>query len=522
MTMKRVYIIIATVLSLSVLSVQPADAQFLRGLLRFCGVSEDSPWMGVADVGDAIGNAIVGKNVDSVLGTYGQQAADDYNQFVRDYNERKNKESEQYLSEENQYKMEYCKSHGFYDSWVEQYGDDWFEKAGREWFNSRDAEVRRRAESRERIIQECMDKPEDQWTWYEKSVVSEGVGETSLLPWHLRGDSRDNRLGDFKSTVLGAVGLSMDDVDRAKQWETGDKYDRQDMVINSAVNVIKGFDPSRAQLIDTLGKLVKINNQYNKVRGSDKPAAITQRNIDLANIVFSAIWEKNENRKQYVANSLDLSSVLSDAGFEGSSGNANDLAGVVMSIQNNDSMTQEEKNQWYNDLGIKSNAQTVVNTVSKVNDMTDQQIAQSLKPIDNGPSPEEIRAKEEAERLERERIARDDAVSTVNQTVVDSYKFDITDLTLEQKTDLDRIAETMSKYADLQLEIKGHTCDIGATSVNDRVGLRRAETAKAYLVEKGIASNRISTVSGGEKEPAVENTSSDNRKQNRRLTFEFQ
>lgn len=496
MAMKRLYIIIATVFSLLVLSAQPADAQFLRSIFKAFGVSDDSPWMGLADVGDAIGNAVSAKSIDSVVGTYGQDASNSYNNFVNDYNAKKERELQQRLSEVDQFKMEYCKSHGLYDYWVEQYGEDWFDRRGRDWFDSQNEAYIRK------------------------------TGGDNLLPWHLRGDAREetryNQLDDFQSTVLGSVGLSKADVDRANQWVSGDKFDRQDMVISAATDVVSGFAPSNAELVNALGNLVKVNNQYNKNKGSDRSAAITQRNIDLANIVFDAAWEKNENRKQYVANSLDLSSVLSDAGFEGSSVNANDLAGVVMSIQNNDSMTQEEKNQWFNDLGIKSNTQTVVNTINKVNGMTDQQIAQSLKPVDMGPSPEEIRAKEEAERLERERLVKENAVSTVNQTVVDSYKFDITDLTQEQKEDLDKIAETMSKYADLKLEIKGHTCNIGYKSVNERVGLRRAEAAKTYLVEKGISADRIITATGGENEPVVENTTSDNRKQNRRLTFEIQ
>lgn len=496
MTMKRIFIIITTVFSLLVLSTQTADAQFLRGLLRACGVSDDSSWMKLADVGDGIINATSAKSVDSVIGTYGKDAANNYDNFVNDYNSRKERELKEYLSEVDQFKMEYCKSHGFYDSWVEKYGEEWFDRRGREWFDSQNEAYIRR------------------------------TGGDNLLPWHLRGEAREEtryeQLDNFRSTALGSVGLSNADVDRYDRFVSGDKYDKQDMIIDAATDVITGFAPDNAKLVSELSNLIKVNNQYNKNKGSDRSTAIAQRNIDLANIVFDAAWEKNENRKLFVANSLDLSSVLSDAGFEGNSDNANDLAGVVLSIQNNESMTQEEKNQWYNDLGIKSNTQTVVNTINMVNSMTDQQIAQSLKPVDNGPSPEEIRAKEEAERLERERIVKENAVSTVNQTVVDSYKFDITDLTEEQKEDLDNIAETMSKYADLKLEIKGHTCNIGYKSVNERVGLRRAEAAKTYLVEKGIFADRIITATGGENEPIVENTTSDNRKHNRRLTFEIQ
>jgi outer membrane protein OmpA-like peptidoglycan-associated protein len=49
------------------------------------------------------------------------------------------------------------------------------------------------------------------------------------------------------------------------------------------------------------------------------------------------------------------------------------------------------------------------------------------------------------------------------------------------------------------------------------IGLRRAEAAKAYLVEKGVAPERIQTVSKGETEPIVPNIGEENRRKNRRV-----
>ena len=136
MTMKRIFIIITTVFSLLVLSTQTADAQFLRRLLRARGESDDSFLMKMAAGVECIGNAIFAKSVDSVIGTYGKDAANNYDNFVNDYNSRKERELKAYLSEVDQFKMEYCKSHGFYDSWVEKYGEEWFDRRGREWFDS--------------------------------------------------------------------------------------------------------------------------------------------------------------------------------------------------------------------------------------------------------------------------------------------------------------------------------------------------------------------------------------------------
>lgn len=491
MNMKPKKYILLVSISMLFLGTPTVNAQILRGILKACGVSDESPWMSLADIGDQAINATSAKIVNTAIETYGQDAKNRYDKNVSDYNARKDREVQQYLDDTDKFKMEYCKSHGQYDLWVQQYGNNWYNMAGRDWFDRHNEGYIRRGDN--------------------------------LLPWHLRGDAREetryDQREDFTSTVLGSIGLSIDDVNRANRWTTGDKYDKQDMVIDAATNVIAGFSPENEQLINAMGQLAKVNNQYNKDRKTDKTAAITKRNIDLANIVFNAAWDKNnEKRNHYISERLDIPSVLSDAGFEEDNVDANNLASIILSIQNDDSMTQDEKNEWYQDMGIQ-NGQAVMNLVKEINKMSDEDLDGS---IEKGPSPEEIAAKEEAERVERERIAKENAIESVQLTVIDEYAFDDTDLNNEQKEVLDRIAEVLSTYADLSLQIKGHTCDIGYKSVNDRVGLRRADTAKAYLIDKGISSDRISTTTGGENEPLVENNSSENRRHNRRITFSIQ
>ena len=70
----------------------------------------------------------------------------------------------------------------------------------------------------------------------------------------------------------------------------------------------------------------------------------------------------------------------------------------------------------------------------------------------------------------------------------------------------------MDKYPDLTITIVGHTCKIGYKNINLKKGLKRAENAKAYLIEQGISENRISVDSKGETEPR-----SDINSENRRI-----
>jgi len=50
-----------------------------------------------------------------------------------------------------------------------------------------------------------------------------------------------------------------------------------------------------------------------------------------------------------------------------------------------------------------------------------------------------------------------------------------------------------------------------------RIGQERADLAKDYLVENGIAPSRIQTFSKGKTEPLFPNSNEVNRKKNRRL-----
>jgi OOP family OmpA-OmpF porin len=81
---------------------------------------------------------------------------------------------------------------------------------------------------------------------------------------------------------------------------------------------------------------------------------------------------------------------------------------------------------------------------------------------------------------------------------------------------LDETADFMAKYAAAKLHIAGNTCDLGPASWNMKLSLKRAEAAKAYLVKKGVAADRISTEGLGETAPKFDNKTNEGRKQNRR------
>lgn len=66
----------------------------------------------------------------------------------------------------------------------------------------------------------------------------------------------------------------------------------------------------------------------------------------------------------------------------------------------------------------------------------------------------------------------------------------------------------------------GHTDSIGSDAYNLRLGQRRAEAVKAYLISKGIDSRTIKTDSRGEREPVADNKTAAGRAKNRRVVIE--
>ena len=125
--------------------------------------------------------------------------------------------------------------------------------------------------------------------------------------------------------------------------------------------------------------------------------------------------------------------------------------------------------------------------------------------------------------------ARDDRGGTCTA----SATFSVTEKTIIQmagtrpdnvaKAQLDEIALKMQQNPRLKAIITGHTDARGSERANQRLGLRRAEALKSYLVkDRGIDPGRIEAASAGESQPIADNETAEGRKANRRGEVELQ
>jgi peptidoglycan-associated lipoprotein len=73
----------------------------------------------------------------------------------------------------------------------------------------------------------------------------------------------------------------------------------------------------------------------------------------------------------------------------------------------------------------------------------------------------------------------------------------------EAQATLDKQADWMAKYPNVTVQVAGNCDDRGTEEYNLALGQRRANSARDYLVAKGVASSRITTISYGKDRPTA-------------------
>jgi outer membrane protein OmpA-like peptidoglycan-associated protein len=109
----------------------------------------------------------------------------------------------------------------------------------------------------------------------------------------------------------------------------------------------------------------------------------------------------------------------------------------------------------------------------------------------------------------------------VKQVVFEDVHFDFDRYSLrpEATRALDEAITAMQQNASLRIQIEGHTCNIGTAEYNLALGDRRANSVRDYLTSRGIAANRLGTVSYGEERPKHDNAREETRRLNRRAAL---
>jgi len=81
------------------------------------------------------------------------------------------------------------------------------------------------------------------------------------------------------------------------------------------------------------------------------------------------------------------------------------------------------------------------------------------------------------------------------------------------------VIASMNTYPEVKLEIRGHTDSQGPAAFNLQLSQKRADSVRQYLINGGIAANRVTALGVGEEEPISSNGNAEGRAQNRRIEF---
>jgi len=99
------------------------------------------------------------------------------------------------------------------------------------------------------------------------------------------------------------------------------------------------------------------------------------------------------------------------------------------------------------------------------------------------------------------------------------YEFDSIDLTADAQAILRQNADWLKNNPKSRVEVEGHCDDLGSNEYNLALGAKRAQSAKDFLVNQGVAPERLVTISYGKEAPACFEPTDECRVKNRRARF---
>src|SRR5690606_17301907 len=85
--------------------------------------------------------------------------------------------------------------------------------------------------------------------------------------------------------------------------------------------------------------------------------------------------------------------------------------------------------------------------------------------------------------------------------------------------ELNKLAKILMDNPSIEIELSGHTDNVGSAEKNVILSEQRVETVKKYLVSKGVSEGRITGKGYGGAKPIADNSSENTRRLNRRVEF---
>lgn len=101
------------------------------------------------------------------------------------------------------------------------------------------------------------------------------------------------------------------------------------------------------------------------------------------------------------------------------------------------------------------------------------------------------------------------------------FDFNKSSLKPESYLELDRVAKLFTENPTVEVELSGHTDNVGTDGYNKKLSYERASSVAEYLISKGIIASRIKVEGYGKSKPVATNDTEEGRQLNRRVEFQI-
>jgi len=114
-----------------------------------------------------------------------------------------------------------------------------------------------------------------------------------------------------------------------------------------------------------------------------------------------------------------------------------------------------------------------------------------------------------------------DKLTTDGKIVTHGITFDVNKASIKPESmgTLNMIVQVMNEKPTLKFEVGGHTDSDGDDAYNQKLSQQRAEAVKTQLIKMGIDGSRLTAKGYGESQPVNDNSSPENKANNRRVEF---
>ena len=97
------------------------------------------------------------------------------------------------------------------------------------------------------------------------------------------------------------------------------------------------------------------------------------------------------------------------------------------------------------------------------------------------------------------------------------FDFDKSEIRADSRPVLDEAVDVLKENPNVRISVEGYTDSIGTELYNEKLSVRRAEAVFRYLVNHGVAPERMEVIGYGESHPVADNDTESGRAQNRRV-----